>query len=143
MDNKTYLGMPVSNMAILSGIVERNPFYKETYEKGKRRQYATFLLKVPKIYRNGEFDSIRIRAYDMNAVYVNENIFEKMEVEIQGYLHNYTYLTDEGIKVWALCVVADDLVVTNAERPQVMDGERYTPIVFPEWMEKEMNEIFK
>lgn len=142
-ENELDFSYPITNLAILSGVVERKPFYKEYRDKGKRQQYATFHLKTPRQYKEDVFDSIRIKAYGMNAIYVNDNIYEGMEVEIQGRLHPYSYITDEGVKIWAMCVIASEMVVTNAERPQVMDDEHYTPIVFPKWMEDEMNEIFK
>ena len=133
----------LSNIAIVSGIVERKPYYNEYRDKGKRQQYASFTLKIPRNFKDDTFDTIRIRAYEMNAIYVSENIFEGMGVEIQGELRPYSYTTDEGLKIWSMCVIAREITVTNTEQPQMVEDDHYVPIVFPKWMEDEMNEIFK
>lgn len=133
----------LSNIAIVSGIVERKPYYNEYRNKGKRQQYASFTLKIPRNFKDDSFDTIRIRAYEMNAIYVSENIFEGMGVEIQGELRPYSYTTDEGLKIWSMCVIAKEITITNAEQPKMMDDDHYVPIIFPKWMEDEMNEIFK
>lgn len=135
--------VPLSNLVIISGIVERKPYYNEYRDKGKKQHYASFMLKVPRNFKDDTFDNIRIRAYEMNAIYVSENIFEGMEVEIQGELRPYSYINDEGIKLWSMCVVIRELAITNVEQPQMMEEGHYIPIVFPKWMEDEMNEIFK
>lgn len=134
---------PLSNIAIVSGIVERKPYYNEYRDKGKRQQYASFNLKIPRSFKDDTFDIIRIRAYEMNAIYVSENIFEGMGVEIQGELRPYSYTTDEGVKIWSMCVIIREIDITNMEQPQMMEEDHYVPIVFPKWMEEEMNEIFK
>lgn len=139
-EEKDFSG-PIVNLAIVSGLVEKNPFFKESFEKGKRQQYASFTLKIPKNLRD-DFDNIRIRAYGMDAIYVNDNVFEGMELEIRGALRRYSYTSDEGLKLWGTCIIADEITVTNAERPQ-LNEEPYVPIVFPKWMEAEMDEIFK
>ena len=61
------------NMAVVSGIVARIPFYSESRVKGKRQQYAAFTLKCRKYLKDDEFDEIRIKAYGMNAIYIKEN----------------------------------------------------------------------
>ena len=126
------------NMAVVSGIVARIPFYSESRVKGKRQQYAAFTLKCRKYLKNDEFDEIRIKAYGMNAIYIKENLYEGMEVVVKGALRPFSHRNEEDKKVWLLGVLVEDIEMIDVEIPTFKQDGDYIPIVIPQEMIDEM-----
>lgn len=133
------------NLVFMTGIVEYQPYYSETKNKGKDQKYASFTLQVPRNYNKNKFDHIKIKSFGNTASYINENIQEGMELEIRGVLKNNNYTNKDGVKIYGLCVqvTKEDIHILTINEPIHKKDDDVPVVVIPEDILDETEDIFK